>query len=193
MTNKERLLKEVCEKAYDVGFGAKKHLATYDIAEKGPGWISFISIAVGIFSLVFEVLSQKSISASLLVLGIAVFYIEPYRHDKKKYVEAGSRMTALFYELKSLARNIEGEGERDLSHRESELKEIENEFYKISISKQIFMSDWYAHWKFFWQMQIGWIEDHRPFLFFRDKIPLSLYLVIALVVILCVAMKIGCW
>lgn len=183
MTSKERLLKEVCEKAYDVGFGAKKHLATYDIAEKGPGWISFISIAVGIFSLVFEILSQKSISASLLVLGIAVFYIEPYRHDREKYVEAGSRMTALFYKLKSLARNIEDEGEGDLSHRERELKEIEEEFYSISISKQIFMSDWYAHWKFFWQMQIGWIEVHRPFSFLRDKIPLSLYFALSIGVI----------
>ena len=46
--NKLDLLKSIAEKGYDVGFGAKKHFATYDIIEKTPGLISFSSMAFGI-------------------------------------------------------------------------------------------------------------------------------------------------
>ena len=41
--NKAELLKCIAETGYNVGFGAKKHFATYDLLEKMPGWIGFIS------------------------------------------------------------------------------------------------------------------------------------------------------
>ena len=34
------------------------------------------------------------------------------------------------------------------------------EFYAVSISKQIYASDWFAHYKFF-QMQIDWIDEQN--------------------------------
>ncbi|AWN16176.1 hypothetical protein SALB1_1978 [Salinisphaera sp. LB1] len=40
-------------------------------------------------------------------------------------------------------------------------------------SKQILFSDWYAHYKFFWQHQIEWIDEQKQFTFWRDKVPLS--------------------
>lgn len=46
--DKDRLLKATAEKGYDVVFGVKKTFATYDIVSKGPGWIGFISSAVGV-------------------------------------------------------------------------------------------------------------------------------------------------
>ena len=55
--NKSDLLKSIAEKGYDIGFGAKKHFATYDIIEKTPGLISFISTAVGVYALVIKSLS----------------------------------------------------------------------------------------------------------------------------------------
>ena len=49
--DKNDLLKHIAETGYNVGFGAKLHFATYDIVDKTPGLIGFISTAVGIFSL----------------------------------------------------------------------------------------------------------------------------------------------
>ena len=40
----EDLLNQIAETAYNVGFGAKKHFATYDMIEKLPGIINFIAI-----------------------------------------------------------------------------------------------------------------------------------------------------
>ena len=34
--DKNTLLKMIAETGYNVGFGAKKHFATYDIVEKAP-------------------------------------------------------------------------------------------------------------------------------------------------------------
>ena len=47
---RDDLLKCIADTGYNVGFGAKKHFATYDLVEKSPGWISFLSIAFGIYS-----------------------------------------------------------------------------------------------------------------------------------------------
>ncbi|MBZ4038075.1 hypothetical protein [Novilysobacter selenitireducens] len=52
--NKELLLKVIAESGYNVGYSAKKHLATFAIVEKAPGWISIFSFAVGVFALVIK-------------------------------------------------------------------------------------------------------------------------------------------
>ncbi len=36
------LLKNIAETGYNVGFGGRKHWATYDIVEKVPGFIGFL-------------------------------------------------------------------------------------------------------------------------------------------------------
>ena len=61
--NRSDFLKCIAETGYNVGFGAKKHFATYDLVEKSPGWISFISIAFGIYSLAFKELSTSFLTA----------------------------------------------------------------------------------------------------------------------------------
>ena len=50
--NKSNLLMSIAETGYNVGFGAKKHFATYDIVQKAPGWIAFVSFVVGVSALV---------------------------------------------------------------------------------------------------------------------------------------------
>ena len=52
------------------------------------------------------------------------------------------------------------------------------------MSKQILFSDWYAHYKFFWQHQIEWVDEQKKFDFFRDKVPLSLYVFIAALILM---------
>jgi len=171
---KEDLLKQIADAAYNVGFGAKKHFATYDVAEKAPGIIAFSSMGVGIFGLIIDILSTKFLSAAFLVVGIAGFYIERYNPDKDKYAEKGTILTKLYNELKSLYYKLKVSDSEDLSSYEEELKTILDRYYENCLHKQILLSDWYAHYKFFWQHQIDWIDEQKHFKFWRDKIPLSL-------------------
>lgn len=49
--DKDIFLKSVAEHGYNVYFGSKKHLATYDIVEKVPGRIAFITLCIGIWQI----------------------------------------------------------------------------------------------------------------------------------------------
>ncbi|MBD2791367.1 SLATT domain-containing protein [Xenorhabdus sp. 42] len=182
--NKSDLLKSIAEKGYDIGFGAKKHFATYDIIEKTPGFISFISMAVGIYALCIDGLSDKLISATFIVLGIVGLYVNLNGHKKDDYEKAGSELTKCFNQLKALYIEVNGsEDEQKIPDYQIRLTEIENNFYSASISKQIMFSNWYAHYKFFWEHQIDWIDEQLHFRFFRDKLPLSFSIAIVVVFI----------
>lgn len=177
--NKSDLLKSIAEKGYDVGFGAKKHFATYDIIEKAPGLISFSSMAFGVFSLAVKGLSTELISAIFIVLGVVGLYISLYDHKKSSYEQSGVALTKLYNELKALYLKVKSiDEESDFSECQKELSDIENRYYPTCISKQILFSNWYAHYKFYWEHQIEWVNEQLKFSFFRDKIPLSLWLTI---------------
>ena len=180
---KEDLLKSIAEAGYNVGFGAKKHFATYDIVSKVPGVIGFASITVGIFALFIDSLSTKHLSAAFIVLGVSGLYINRYDHKKKNYADIGGKLTELFNRLKSLYYNVKSSEETDMSQFENDLEGIEKEFNSTCISDQILLSDWFAHYKFFWQHQIDWIDEQKQFRFFRDKIPLSLIIMVAFLLI----------
>ena len=182
--NKSDLLKSIAEKGYDVGFGAKKHFATYDIIEKAPGLISFSSMAFGIFALAVKGLSTELISAIFIVLGVVGLYISLYDHKKSSYEQSGVALTKLYNELKALYLKVKNiDEESDFSELQKELFDIENRYYPACISKQILFSNWYAHYKFYWEHQIEWVSEKLKFSFFRDKIPLSLWLAILVIVI----------
>jgi hypothetical protein len=163
------LLKSLAETGYNVGFGAKKHFATFDIVEKGPGWIGFISAACGVYALVFEQLSAKVPSATLVVAGIVALYISFYR--SAEYEKAGKELTLVYNELRDTYRAVQAGG--DLVASQAAMKQLEQRFYAASISKQILFSDWYAHFKFFGQHQIAWIDEQLHFGFWKDKLPAS--------------------
>lgn len=179
--DKKNLLKDIAETAYNVGFGAKKHFATYDIIDKTPGAINLFLLAFGTYALVFDSLSTKFLSASLIVLGIISLYISFYDSNKDDYEKAGVKLTKLFNKLRQLYRRIDDAEDNTLSQHEQELKNIEDQYYEISISKHILFSDWYAHYKFFWQLQIDWIEEQKKFDFFRDKVPLSFSITVVII------------
>jgi hypothetical protein len=177
--DKGSLLKSVAETGYNVGFGAKKHFATFDIVQKTPGWIAFLSLSIGVFALVYEPLSNKFVGASVVVLGIAGLYVSLYDGDKLSYEQHGIKLTKLFTELRDLYRDIKSStSDGDLPGLQARLKSLEREYYDTGTSKQILFSDWYAHYKFFWQHQIDWIDEQKHFRLFRDKLPLSLMLVL---------------
>lgn len=171
--SKSDLLRQITDTAYNVGFGAKKHFATYDIVEKAPGWIGFISLAVGIFALFIDVLATKHMSAILIILGVSGLLINLYNESKLTYESKGVILTKLYNELKSLYFDVRASDKSDFKEEGERLKELEERYYSNCISKQILFSDWYAHYKFFWQHQIDWIDEQKHFKFWRDKVPLS--------------------
>lgn len=180
---KEDLLISIAETGYNVGFGAKKHFATYDIVERTPGLISFFSIAFGIYAIVFDGLSTKFLSASFIILGIIGLYISLYDHKKNDYESSGVKLTQLYNSLSQLYRKTKNSNESDLEVLQSEFSILQSDYYSYSLTKQILFSDWYAHYKFFWQHQIDWVDEQKQFKFFRDKIPLTFYITVILLLI----------
>jgi hypothetical protein len=182
--NKAELLKYIAEMGYNVGFGAKKNFATYDLIEKMPGWIGFISTAVGILGLVIDALSTKLVSAIFVIIGICGLYISFYDKDKNSYENTGKELTKLFNELKSLYFDVKCLPDNsNLSTYRVRLKDIEDRYFPLCISKQILFSNWYAHYKFFWEHQISWVDEQLKFRFIRDKIPLSLIFILSAFII----------
>lgn len=176
--NKDLLLKDIAESGYNIGYAAKKHLATYDIVEKAPGWISIISFAFGVLALVVPQINNNILAALLLIVAYAVFYFNSYQDSRLEYSRVGSRLTTIFTNLRSLLYEAKGRDESaDFDDIEARYRELLDESQSIGISKQIFLSDWYAHYKFFWQAERSWLEQYRPFTFWRDKVPLSATLI----------------
>ena len=169
--DKSGLLRSIAETGYNVGFGAKKHFATYDMVEKAPGFIGFASIAIGILSLVFDALAQKLPAACLAIAGVCGVYISLYDYRKRDYEEAGKKLTQIYNSLRNLYRDVQADA--DLVEAKSRLDALEVEYTLASISKQMMFSDWYAHYKFFAEQQIDWVNEQKQFRW-TDKVPLSL-------------------
>lgn len=186
--DKNSMLKQLAENGYNVGFGAKKHFATFDIVEKIPNAISLITLLVGIGQLAYPHNDYNTgISTTLILASIIALTISSYSAEKEKYMKTGIELTQLFNELRVLYYKVNNSNQADFPEEYSQMNNILNKFYEISISKQIFASDWYAHYKFFYQMQIDWINEQKSFSFWKDKIPKSFVfsLIIAILVVWC--------
>lgn len=182
--DRDGLLKSIAETGYNVGYGAKKNFATHDIVQKVPGGLGLVSLLVGVYALVFVSLNAKWIAATMVGFGIVTLIITHYDHNKDEYAKEGERLTALFYRLRDLYRDVKAKAEGDdLSSYRVSLEAIQAEFWSSNQSKQILFSDWYAHYKFFWQQQIGWLDEELNFTFWRDRMPLTLTLVLGLGVV----------
>lgn len=190
--NRTGLLRSIAETGYNVGFGAKKNFATHDIVQKVPGGLGLVSLLVGLYALVWEPLNAKWIAATMVAFGIVTLIIAQYDHNKVAYSEEGERLTALFYRLRDLYRDVQATAEgADLAAYRARLDALQAEVFGSNQSKQIFFSDWYAHYKFFWQHQIEWIDEQKEFTFWRDKVPLSFSFTLAVSVLALVALGIA--
>ncbi|WP_310614538.1 SLATT domain-containing protein [Limnohabitans sp.] len=171
---KETLLKLIAETAYNAGYGAKKHFATYDIIEKLPGWVALISAAAAILALFIPAFEAKWVSATFIIISIGAGNILLYDRDKTKYVEVGTALTERFHELRVLYHEVKTQPDGiNLPDHANRHVNIQVAVLKTNVAKQIFLSDWYAHYKFFWQQQTGWVDEQLNFTLFRDKLPLS--------------------
>ncbi len=181
--NRSEALKYVARSGYNVGFGAKKHFATFDIVEKIPGILGFLSILFGIISSNYIGLGLAGHASVLLtVFGVVSVYISLYLPDSKSYDDSGKKLTRIYDKLHmSYLRLQSNEAKPDI-----EIKIVNvmmDEFSESSMSKQILFSDWYAHYKFFGQAQTNWIEEELELSFLKDKVPISFYLFLFAIII----------
>ena len=176
--DKQEALKLLATHGYNVGYGAKKHFSTYDIVEKAPGAISFASIAFGILSLkYFDQELESHVAVFLTLFGVVSLYISSYLPNKDKYKDSGVKLTKIFSKIHASYLKIKSDN-HDINSELKHVDELMDEFYNSSIEKQILFSDWYAHYKFFIQMQIDWIDEQNNFGIFKDKMPRSFQMVV---------------
>lgn len=183
---KEDLARQIAEDAYNVGFGAKRNFATYDIINLIPSFLTFITLVVGIFALHIEVLNTKIISTFLILLSIVGIYASGFSEDREKYNQVGKKSTEMFGKLKNLYYEAQND-EADCAKLNEERSKIMNEFYSMSISRQALFSSLLAHYKFFWEWRknIAWVDKELNLSFFWDKLPISIYFFMVLLILLC--------
>ena len=171
---KEKLLETIANHGYNVGFGAKKNFASFDIVTKLPNWVGFFILAIGIIQLGYPEFATKEVSILLILISIAILYVGCYNSNVSDFEKEGIRSTQLFNQLRDLYYTVQTSSKTDFTIEISKMEQIMNEFYSGTISKQVFLSQWYAHFKFFYEMQIDWIDEQLKFKFFKDKFPNSL-------------------
>ncbi|CND62401.1 MULTISPECIES: SLATT domain-containing protein [Yersinia] len=180
--NQSEMLKIIARRGYNVGFGAKKNFATYDIVSKAGGWISFISLCIGVFALFIPILATNVISAILIIFGVITMYVQFYDAEKGNYIKAGNEQTRIFEELEFLYRNVKSDANFDYEQTHLELTRLMTQFQQSAISKHIFCSNWYAHYKFYCEFEKEWVSTELS-LTWKDKIPFSLAFFIIMIII----------
>lgn len=180
--NKTMTLKLIAETAYNAGYGAKLNFATLDIIEKVPGFLGFSGLAVGIYSLFVPTLTTTHVAAAMVLLGVVTLYLAMYLSDRKSYDETGKALTGQFNDLKKLYYTAKSRPDTaDFQDLLQAHDAIQSKTVGTSVSKQVLFSDWYAHYKFFWQQQIDWLDEQKNFSLFRDKVPLTAWVAIGVI------------
>ncbi|WIL38502.1 SLATT domain-containing protein [Kurthia sp. YJT4] len=181
---KEIFLKSLAEHGYNVMFGAKKHFATHDIVEKVPSGIALITLLIGIWQLYAPSFDySKEVSLVIILVSVVALQINLYNSNKEDYMKAGIKLTEIHNELKDMYYQTKSSTESEVTNAEQEkLQKLLNDYYAISITKQITFSDWYAHYKFFYQAQHEWIDEQKSFTW-KDRFPMSLRMWIVIIII----------
>lgn len=178
---KETLLKSIAANGYNVGFGAKKNFASYDLVIKLPSWIGFITLGLGIIQLGYPVIGNcKWLSTILILVSVAALYINVFNSSADKFEGEGIRLTKIFNRLRNLYFKVKSSDKNDFTDEVDEMNLIMEEYYSNVISKQVFMSQWFTHFKFFYEMQIDWIDEQLNFKFIKDKVPNSFKIILFL-------------
>lgn len=174
LLDKKYFLRQLAENGYNVFYGAKKHFSTYDIVEKTPGRIAFITLSIGVWQIYKPTFSfNKEVSLFLILASIAALTISQYNSEKENYRIIGNRLIQIHNELREIYYKTKSLNNEDIKKESKRMEELMDEFYEKSISKQIFISDWIAHYKLFFQSQYEWLDEQKKFTW-KDKIPFSL-------------------
>lgn len=172
--NRDLLLKEIAPDRLQRRLCRKNHLATFDVVEKAPGWLTLATLAIGVFALVTPSLADNLVGVTVLVVGIASLYFNSYIEVRSRYETVGVRLTVLFTELRTIYYAVQSRAAAvPLDDLEARYRAVLSDSQQAGISRQIFLSDRYAHYKFFRQAQTGWLDDQLHFGCWRDKVPLT--------------------
>ncbi|WP_145323443.1 SLATT domain-containing protein [Paenibacillus xylanexedens] len=190
--NKDELLKLIATSGYNVYFGAKKHFATYDIIEKLPRAIALLGLLIGIWQLWKPDVSYSQLISFLLIVSSVYSYtITQYDGEKENYDRVGQELTQIHNQLHRLYLNVKSSNASVFPDQEAELEGLMASYYRTAISKQILFSNTVAHFKFFGEAQIAWMDEQLNFTFWKDKVPkvyhLILWILVAIVVIFILA------
>ena len=189
--NKEDIIYQIATSAYNAGFGAKKSFASLDMATKGPNVIGWLLMTVGIVGLVNKWIASEYVSAATLCIGALTYYLSVQRRDLKKWEASGVKLTQIRDELGILCAEVKAtKPDMDLTSYTTRLQSLQSSIAETSVTQQMNFSGWFAHFKFFGEAQIKWIDDELKFKLFRDKIPASLYLFIACLLLVSVLIRI---
>src|SRR5690606_36164304 len=101
-------------------------------------------------------------------------YTECYDREKLSYEATGKALTGIFDDLKSLYFHVKALEKTDFTLEIGRLSELQARIHATSVSKQLAFSNWYAHYTFFCEQQLQWVDEQLHFKFWRDKVPLSL-------------------
>ena len=188
---KKDLLSKIAQKGYDISYAANLNFATYDIVNKLPEWIAFLSIIAGILGLGWSNFTAKPISIAILILSIVSIYIDRFTPNINEYKNRGKNNTQMVYQLKNLymkVKSMEIEEDTDFRKFEEVYEEIEKEFNNDSEPNQIVFAGWFAHYKLFCEKDVDWMDEQLHFRLWKHKIPQSAkccIIVVFLIVVIC--------
>ncbi len=120
----------------------------------------------------------------LIFVGIAIIYLEVFKSRIEEFDNEGVRLTKIFNKTRDLYLEVKSDEAFSYDKYEEKYQTLMNDFYSNTVSKQVFMSQWYAHFKFFYEMQVDWIEKELKLKWFKDKIPNSFKVTLLIIVIL---------
>ena len=173
-TRKRNLLIQIAELGYNVGFGAKKNFASLDMLSSIPSIVTIISIAFGILALASDQFAAREIAAYVTISGVIGMYVDTFRSRADEFSESGISLISIFNNLSKLYYEAKSANtDEELSELGARLDHLRQTYQTHSSPNQMLLSDWYAHYKFFWQAQVEWVDEQKNFKLLRDKIPLS--------------------
>lgn len=172
MSIRDSLKKQSAQLGYSVGFGARRHFATFEIVDKVPTYFGVITFAFGIIFLKYPNSQLSDLIAVLTsIVGGAIVYLNFYANDKDKYTEVGKKLIKLYNQTYSIYEKAKTCNEEEFATLESELRMINDELQNVAIHKQVFFSNELAHFKLFGESQSDWFADELKLTFLNDKIP----------------------
>jgi hypothetical protein len=188
--DRKLLQSDIASAAYSIGFGAKAHFATMEIATKAPGWISFLSLAIGVFALIIPALTAPALAATLIVVGVIPLYLTYYQDRLSDYDARAKDLLKKFYDLQDLCARAEIADGAELSSIRAQMVGVRREAKEVASYRQIFLSGWLAHLKFWGQAESAWVERYRDpkITFLKDKVPRSLLVLLITLVIVTAVM-----
>ncbi len=178
---KNDLLKSISKVAYNIGFGAKLNFASYDIIMYSSKLILYTFIATSFFILFADKLDIKILSAIIIYISVFGLYIDSYSNKKEYYYKRGAELLVLYVKLRKLYYSVKNSEKNSYEEEINSLSEIENLSHKDNLNDQILLSNWYAHYKFFWQFKPCWINSELNLKLLRDKIPISFSILIGMI------------